>query len=137
MGLQVPHFQLSSSPTFVNFGQNDRFSEKQIYFWKNMKTLLFSPQNSLKVQGGWFATDQNKNFQKKSIFQFLPNFFFVFRKKPKISNLSRDKAPKFQNNVILNIKNALIGGKKVKTQLLRRRGHRKIQKESYLTSKKL
>ena len=101
-----------------------------------MKTLLFSPQNSLKVQGGWFATNQNKIFQKKSIFQFLP-FFFVFRKKPKISNLSRDKAPKFQNNVILNIKNALIGGKKVKTQLLRRRGHRKMQKESHLTSKKL
>ena len=133
MTLQVPHFQLSSSPTFVNFGQNDRFSEKQIYFRKNMKILLFSPQNSPKVQKGWFATDQNKIFQKKSFFQFL----LVYRKKPKISNLSRDKAPKFQNNVNLNIKNALIGGKKVKTQLLRRRGHRKMQKESYLTSKKL
>ena len=50
--------------------------------------------------------------------------------------MSRDKASKFQN-VIPNMKNALIGGKKVKTQLLRRRGRRKIQKESYLTSKKL
>ena len=35
------------------------------------------------------------------------------------------------------MKTALDGGKKVKTQLFRRRGHRIIQKESYLTSKKL
>ena len=136
MTLQVPHFQLSSSPTFVNFGQNDWFSEKRIYFWKNMKILLFSPQISLKVQEGWFATDQNNFLRKIQFFNFW-QIFFVFRKQPKISNLSRDKAPKFQNNVILNIKNALTGGKKVKTQLLRRRGHRNIQKESYLTSKKL
>ena len=45
--------------------------------------------------------------------------------------------PEIQNNVIVDMKTALDGGKKVKTQLFRRRGHRKIQKESYLTSKKL
>ena len=77
-----------------------------------------------------------KKIQKKSALQFLPIFaFFFFSKKPKISNLSGDKAPKFQNNVIVNMKTALDGGKKVKTQLFRRRGHRKIPKESYLTSK--
>ena len=67
----------------------------------------------------------------------MPIFFSFFRKNPKISNLSRDKAPEFQNNVIVDMKTALDGGKKVKTQLFRRRGHRKIQKETYLTSKKL
>ena len=45
------------------------------------------------------------------------------------------RAPEFQNNVIVDMKTALDGGKKVKTQLFRSRGHRKIQKESYLTSK--
>ena len=54
--------------------------------------------------------------------------FFIFLKNPKISNLSRDKAPEFQNNVIVDMKTALDGGKKEKTQLFRRRGHRKIKK---------
>ena len=99
-----------------------------------MKILIFLPQNSLKIQEWWFATDQDKKFRKSQFFKFCQFFFFVL---PKISILSRVQAPKFQNNVILDMKNALIGGKKVKTQLLRRRGHRKIQKENYLTSKKL
>ena len=75
-----------------------------------------------------------KNTQKKSALPFLP-IFFIFSKNPKISNLSRDKAPEFQNYVIEDMKTSLDGCKKVKTQLFRRRGRRKIQKESYLTSK--
>ena len=77
-----------------------------------------------------------KKIQKKSDFRFLPIFYY-FSKSPKISNLSRDKATEFQINVIVDMKTALDGGKKVETQLFRRRGHRKMQKESYLTSKKL
>ena len=51
MILQVPRFDLSSSPNFVNFEQNERFSEKRIWFWKN-KISLFSPQNQLETQEG-------------------------------------------------------------------------------------
>ena len=114
MTLQVPHFQLSSSPTFVNFGQMSDFLKNRIIFEKNMKILVFSPQNSLKIQEGWLATNHNKIFQKSQFFNFY-HFCSFFEKKPKISNLSRDKVPKFQNNVILNIKNALTGSKKIKT----------------------
>ena len=56
-----------------------------------------------------------KKVQKKSAFHFFANFFFIFSKNRKISNLSRDKAPEFQNNVIVDMKIALDGGKKVKT----------------------
>ena len=71
----------------------------------------------------------------RTFFNFCRFFHFFFN--PKISNLSRAKAPNFQNNVIPGMKNALIGGKKVKTQLSRRRGYRKIQHERYLISQKL
>ena len=81
-----------------------------------------------------YSCEKNSEKVNSSIFA---NFFFIFSKNPKISNLSRDKAPEFQNNVVVVMKTALDGGKKVKTQLFRRRGHREIPKESYLTSKKL
>ena len=136
MTLQVPHFQLSSSPTFVNFGQNERFSEKQIYFWKKWTFHYFRPKIHSKYKKGSLQLIMWKKFRKSQFFNFC-QFFFIFSKKPKISNLSRDKAPKFQNYVIADMKTALHGGKKVKTQLFRRRGLRNIQKESYWTSKKL
>ena len=53
-----------------------------------------------------------KNSEKVS-FSIFTNFFH-FSKNPKISNLSRDKAPEFQNNVIVDMKTALDGGKKGK-----------------------
>ena len=137
MILQVSHFQLSSSSVFVNFGQNERFSEKHFFFLKKINISLFSPQNPLKIREGQFATTHVKKIQKKSALRFLLFFFHFFKKKQKISNLSRDKAPEFQNNVIVDMKTALDCGKKVKTQLFRRRRLKKIQKESYLISKKL
>ena len=137
MILQVPHFQLSSSSVFVNFGQNERFTEEQIYFWrKNENFIIFAPkstQNTRRVVCN-YSCETTSEKVSSSIFD---NSFSFFSKNPKISNLSRDKAPEFQNNVIVNMKTALDGCKKVKTQLFRRRGHRKIQKESYLISKKL
>ena len=135
MLLQVPHFKLSSSHVFVNFGQNERFSEKQIYFWKKWIFYYF-PQKSTENMRMLVCNYSCEKNQKKSAFRFLP-IFFIFSKNPKISNLSRVKAPELQNNVIVDMKTALDGGKKVKTQLFRRRGHRKIQQKSYLTSKKL
>ena len=74
-----------------------------------------------------------KKIQKSDFCQIL----IIFSKNLKITNLSRDKAPEFQNNVIVDMKTALDGGEKVKTQLFRRSAHRKIQKESYLISKKI
>ena len=123
MILQVTHFQLSSSPVFVNFGQNERFSEKQIYFWKkNENFIIFAPkstQNTRRVVCN-YSCEKNSEKVSSSIFA---NFFFHISKNPKISNLSRDKTPEFQNNVIVDMKTALDGGKKVKTQLFIRRGH--------------
>ena len=55
--------------------------------------------------------------------------FTFFQKKPKISNLPRDKALEFQNNMPEGMKTALHGGKKVKTQLFRRRGTEKTKRK--------
>ena len=120
MILQVPHFQLNSSSVFVNFGQNERFSEKQIYFWKKLKISLFSPQNHSKYEKGSLQLLMWKKSEKvnSSIFAI----FFIFSKNQKISNLSRDKAPEFQNNVIVDMKTALDGGKKVKLSYLEEGG---------------
>ena len=110
-----------------------RFSEKKIYFEKNENFIIFAPkstQNTRRVVCN-YACEKDSEKVSSSIF----DIFFIVSKNPKISNLSRDKAPEFQNNVIVNMKTALDGGKKIKTQLFRRRRHRKIQKESYSTSK--
>ena len=106
-----------------------------IFRKKNEHFIVFPPKSTKNTRRVVYNYSCQKN-QKKSALRFLL-IFDIFSKNPKISNLSRDKTPEFQNNVIVDMKTALDGGKKVKTQLLRRRGHRKIQKESYLTSKKL
>ena len=136
MSLQVPHFQWVHHPLSSILVKMTDFLKNRFIFEKIWRFCYFRPKIHSKYKKGGLQLIRTKFFRKSQFFNFW-QFFSVFRKKPKISNLSRDKAPKFQNNVILNIKNALIGGKKVKTQLLRRRGHRKMQKESYLTSKKL
>ena len=45
-----------------------------------MKTFYFLPLNALEIQVGWFSTNEDKKFQKKS------QFF-------KVSHLLRDKPP--------------------------------------------
>ena len=121
MTLPVPHFQLSSSPTFVNFGQNERFSEETNLFLKKYEHfnifLLKSTQNTRRV----VSTNRNKNRGKSQIFNFW-KFFSFFKK--------------IQKSSIRHVTRPLNGGKKVKPQLLRRRrAQKKIQNESYLTSK--
>ena len=113
------------------------FWKTDLFLKKKRTHRYFRPKIHLIYKKGSLQLIMWKKNQKKSVFQFLPIFFFIFSKKPKISNLSRDKAPKFQNYVIADMKTALHGGKKVKTQISRRTGRRKIQKESYWTSKKL
>ena len=54
-----------------------------------------------------------KKFRKSQFFNFCKFIFRFFSKKQKISNLSRNKS---QNYVIADMKTALYGGKKVKTQ---------------------
>ena len=137
MILQVPHFNWVHHPFSSTLDKMSDFQKKQIYFWKkNENFIIFAPkstQNTRRVVCN-YSCEKNSEKVSSSIFA---NFFSFFSKIPKISNLSRDKAPEFQNNVIVDMKTVLDGGKKVKTQLFRRRGHRKIQKESYLTSKEL
>ena len=112
------------------------FQEKRFIFEKNENFIIFAPKSTQNTRRVVFNYSCEKNSEKVSSSIFAI-FFFIFLKNSKISNLSRDKAREFQNNVIVDMKTALDRGKKVKTQLVRRRGHRKIQQESYLTSKKL
>ena len=106
------------------------FLKNGFIFEKNITHRYFCLQIHLKHKKGSLQLIMWKKNRESQFFNFC-QFFFIFSKKPKISNLSRDKAPKFQNYVIADMKTALHGGKKVKTQLFRRRGLRKIQKESY------
>ena len=110
MILQLPRFQLISSPILVNFGQNERFSEKLIYFWKN-KHLITSPQYLLKQQVGCVATNQMKKNQKS--YRFNLWHFFRFSKKTKISNLLRDKVPEFQKLKTWNLQCMVVKGWKL------------------------
>ena len=109
------------------------FEKNRFIFEKNEHFIIFPQKIHLKYEKGSLQLLVWKKFRKSQLFDFC-QYFFIFSKNQKISNLSRDKAPEFQNNVIVDMKTALDGGK---TLLFRRRGHRKIQKESYLTLKKL
>ena len=85
------------------------FQKKQIYFWKkNENFIIFAPKSTQNTSCN-YSCEKNSEKVSSSIFA---NFFFFFSKNPKISNLSRDKAPEFQNNVIVDMKTALDGGKK-------------------------
>ena len=107
------------------------FQKNRFIFEKKWTFHYFRPKFLSKYEKGSLQILMWKKF-RSPIFDFC-QILIIFSKNPKISNLSRDKATEFQNNVIVDMKTALDGGKKVKTQLFRRRG----QKESYLTSKKL
>ena len=112
------------------------FLKNGFIFEKNRTHRYFRPKIHLKHKKGSLQLIMWKKIQKKSVFQFLP-FFFIFSKKPKISNLSCDKAPKFQNDVIADMKTALHGGKKVKLSYIEEGGSKKYKEKSYWTSKKL
>ena len=71
---------------------------------------MFAPkstQNTRSVIGN-YSCEKNSEKVSSSIFAN----FFHFSKNPKISDVSRDSTPEFQNNVILDMKTALDGGKK-------------------------
>ena len=88
MILQVPHFQFSSSPVFVNFRQNDRFSNNRFIFEK--KTChYFRPQIHSNYEKDNFATTHVKKSEKVS-FSIFANFFFHFFEK-KTKNLQSVK----------------------------------------------
>ena len=93
------------------------FLKNGFIFEKNRTHHYFCPKIHLKHKKDSLQLIMWKKVQKKSVFQFLP-IFFNFSKKPKISNLSRDKAPKFQNYVIADMKTALHGGKKGKNSAI-------------------
>ena len=133
MSLQSASFSTGFITHFRQFWSKWAIFWKTDLFLKKYENFAIFYQNSLKTQEVWLATNQNKEFQKKSISQF----FLFFSKKAKNHQFVTWQGPKIPKYCDSDNQNALIGGKNVKTQLLRRRGHRKIQNESYLTSKKL
>ena len=129
--LSVPHFQFSLAPGFCTFGQNRWFRENMNYFWKKSKILLFFAQIELKTPFSLYATNNERKNWKKSFPSFCPNFS-VFSKTAQNPHLSRDKASRFQNIGIPDMKIVLNSHKIIKTQLLRSRSCKKITQESYL-----
>ena len=127
-------FNWVQHPFFAPLGKIGDFWKNTIIFEKIWKVGHFLSKFHWKYQDGCLQLIQTNFFTKGNFFQFLQKYF-IFSKMLKISNLSRDQASKFRNNSISDMKNVLIGHKKVKTQLLRSRGRKKIQKKSYLTWK--
>ena len=78
MILQVPHFLLSSSPVSVDFGQNERFSEKQIYFLKKDGNFIIFALKSTQKTRRVVCNYSSKKNQKKSALRFLLIFFHFF-----------------------------------------------------------
>ena len=69
MILQVPHFQLSSSPVFVNSGQNERFSEKtDLFLKKNENFIIFAPKSTENTRRVVCNYSHEKNSEKVSNF---------------------------------------------------------------------
>ena len=123
--LSVPHFQFTLAPGFCTFGQNRWFRENMNYFWKKSKILLFLAEIELKTPFSLYATIYERKNWKDSIPSFCPNFFVFFSKTAQNPHLSRDKASRFQNIGIPDMKIALNSHKRIKTQLLRSRGLKK------------
>ena len=93
------------------------FQKNRFIFEKNEHLIIFtkkSTKNTRRVVCNYLC---EKNSEKVSSSIFA-NFFSFFSKNPKISNLSRDKAPEFQTNVIVDMKTALDGGKKGKNSAI-------------------
>ena len=121
----MSHFQLNLTPSICTFWGKLRFFENHKYFRKKSKKSLFFVKISLKTPFSLYATKNERKNWKKSFPSFCPNFF-VFSKTAQNPDLSRDKASRLKNNGIPDMKNALNSHKRIKTQLLRSRGRKKI-----------
>ena len=62
-----------------------------------MSISLYCPKIHSEYKKGSLQLIMLKKFRKSQLSNFC--HYFIFYKKPKISNLSHDKAPEFQNSV--------------------------------------